>query len=65
MDSRVHVKLQISLKESKEIVTQVTVTDKNPFHDFLRRRINVVGPMVLRFYGMLKISAEYDRYFVG
>jgi hypothetical protein len=30
MDSRVHVKLQISAKESKEIVTQVTVTDKNP-----------------------------------
>jgi hypothetical protein len=33
--------------------------DKNPYHDFLRRRNKAVGSISKDFYGMLKTPAEY------
>jgi hypothetical protein len=46
------------LKPSRE--RWIFKCDKNPYHDFLWRS-KAVGPIVVRFYDMLKIPAEYDR----
>jgi hypothetical protein len=34
--------------------------DENPFHDFFRRGSKAFSPHVIRFYGMLKETAEYE-----